>query len=66
MERLSVRFSDRVKVEINNLSSATGASSSDVARAAIAIGLDKMGEMVGKEGTIIAKGWIAALNGKVK
>lgn len=64
--KLAVIFPAKVHNRIKDISDATGANKSDVARAAILAGIDQLDESVVENGILNLKGWIAALNGKVK
>ena len=65
-DKLAVIFPAKAHNLIQDLSDATGATKSDVARAAILAGLDELESAISESGMLNLKGWIAALNGKVK
>tara|TARA_R110000850_G_scaffold269167_3_gene401050 strand:- start:10958 stop:11209 length:252 start_codon:yes stop_codon:yes gene_type:complete len=64
--KLAVIFPAKVHNRIKDICDATGANKSDVARAAILAGIDQLDLAVTENGMLNLKGWIAALNGKVK
>ena len=65
-KKLAVIFPAKAHNLIQDLSDATGATKSDIARAAILTGLDDLEFALTENGMLNLKGWIAALNGKVK
>ena len=64
--KLAVIFPAKVHNRIKDICDTTGANKSDVARAAILAGIDQLDMSAGEKGLLNLKGWIAALNGKVK
>lgn len=66
MKTLDVRFTDTIHSNINNSAIIYGTNKSDLARAAMILGLKALHAGAAQSGNVSVKGWIAALNGKVK
>ena len=64
--KLPVIFSGVTHNQIQELMDSTDANRSDVARAAMLAGLEQLQFALEESGMLNLKGWIAALNGKVK
>ena len=63
--RLELLVDDKTNHRLLTDAQTCGCSKSDVARAALHLGLKQIAEQVGDTG-LSTKSWIAALNGKVK
>jgi len=66
MKKLEVRFTELSLEALDVVAQGCSSNKSDTARAAMTLGLKAITELNEQNGEQAAKGWIAALNGKVK
>ena len=66
MKTLDVRFPLGMRNDITVATERYDSNKSDLARAAMILGLKALNDGAKQNGELSVKGWIAALNGKVK